>query len=650
MAIEMLSPPAAISPAAEANLLIDLLPTMAWTTDPDGRVDFVNRQCCAFTGLPRERLVGSGMAECLHPEDQKIRQQFQVQLAELRQFESEYRMRRFDGEYIRCLSRAVPVRDSAGQVVKWVGTTVDIENVRRTTDDLKLQDEHLQLALESADVGIWRLKLPSYELTADERTRRHLDLDRPVIPGYQPQDYIHPQDFERSSSQVPDANGRYVTEHRVRHRNGSYRWQAIHWRLFMEGEGDNATPALITGTSMDITPRKEAEQEREELGQRYRIALAAAELGTWGCDVEEGVMHLDERSRAHFNVGKATLTFEQCLARIHGADRERTIQEVRRQLRESPQKNRANIEFRVRHPDGEVRWLSAQLRLIVSADKGRSARLIGVTRDITENKQAVEKVRQVNAELERRVQQRTTELTAANEELESFAYTVSHDLRAPLRAIGGFCDALIEDFGKTLPQEAHGYLQHVIDGSRHLGDIVDGLLTLSRSTRDTLRRDAVDLSSVAENVLSELARVEPDRRVTWTIEPELRAYGDSRMIDGVMRNLLGNAWKYTANRTDAVIRIYGEQVEGRCVFYVEDNGAGFNMEHAAKLFQPFQRLHRQDEFSGLGIGLATVQRIIHRHGGEVYGEGVPGQGAIFRFSLPLANELVASSTEQERNQ
>jgi light-regulated signal transduction histidine kinase (bacteriophytochrome) len=288
--------------------------------------------------------------------------------------------------------------------------------------------------------------------------------------------------------------------------------------------------------------------------------------------------------------------------------------------------------------------------LIVSADKGRSARLIGVTRDITENKQAVEKVRQVNAELERRVQQRTTELTAANEELESFAYTVSHDLRAPLRAIGGFCDALIEDFGKTLPQEAHGYLQHVIDGSRHLGDIVDGLLTLSRSTRDTLRRDAVDLSSVAENVLSELARVEPDRRVTWTIEPELRAYGDSRMIDGVMRNLLGNAWKYTANRTDAVIRIYGEQVEGRCVFYVEDNGAGFNMEHAAKLFQPFQRLHRQDEFSGLGIGLATVQRIIHRHGGEVYGEGVPGQGAIFRFSLPLANELVASSTEQERNQ
>ena len=261
-------------------------------------------------------------------------------------FEFEFRVRRYDGEYIRCLARAVPVRDSTGRLVKWVGTTIDVEEMHRTTDELKLQEEHLQLALESADVGIWRLKLPSYELTVDERTRRHLDLDRNVIVGYQPQDHIHPQDFARSASQTPHGDGRYETEHRVRQRDGSYRWQAIHWRVYFEGEGENATPALITGTSMDVTPRKEAEAEREELGQRYRIALAAAELGTWSCDLEQRVMHLDDRARTHLNVDQPSVTFEQCLAGIHEPDRERTYQRVRQQLLES-HKSRATVEFRV---------------------------------------------------------------------------------------------------------------------------------------------------------------------------------------------------------------------------------------------------------------------------------------------------------------
>jgi signal transduction histidine kinase len=135
---------------------------------------------------------------------------------------------------------------------------------------------------------------------------------------------------------------------------------------------------------------------------------------------------------------------------------------------------------------------------------------------------------------------------------------------------------------------------------------------------------------------------EPDQRVTWVIEPALQACGDSRMLDAVMRNLLGNAWKYTAHRPDAVVRVYSDFVEGEQVFCVEDNGAGFNMEHAEKLFQPFQRLHRTDEFDGLGVGLATVQRVVHRHGGKVWGTGALGQGAIFRFSLPLPNDQIVT--------
>lgn len=646
--------PDELSPTKSADLLIDLLPTMAWTVAPDGAIEFVNQQCCTFTGLSREQLLGPGLAACIHPQDREPKQETITKLAAMRPFEHEVRVRRHDGEYARCLVRTVPVRDSAGHLIHWLGTTVDVEDIHRATDELKLQEEHLQLALSSADVGIWRLKLPEFELTVDERTRRHLDLDANVIVDYRPQDTIHPQDFERSASQEPDDSGRCITEHRVRQRDGTYRWQAIHWRRWYQGEGENkgedATAILVTGTSMDVTPRKEAEAEREEIGQRYRIALAAAELGTWSCDLETYMMHLDDRARVHLNVDQPTAPSAQCLDRIYEPDRQRTVDEVRRQLRDSAQKNKATVEFRIPQPDGEMRWISARLHInFAGDDRNQPVRVIGVTRDITESKHAEEQVQRLNADLERRVQQRTAELTAANQELESFAYAVSHDLRAPLRAMWGFCDALIEDHGKALPAEAHEYLQHVINGSRHLGEIIDGLLTLSRSTRGELRRDPVDLSRIAERVLREMARVEPERRVTWVIEPGLRACGDSRMIDVVMHNLLGNAWKYTANQTDAVIRVHGEHVDGAYMFCIEDNGAGFNMEHVAKLFQPFQRLHRQDEFTGLGIGLATVQRIVHRHGGNVYGTAVPGQGAIFRFSLPLPNELVARNTA-ERNQ
>jgi PAS domain S-box-containing protein len=647
------TPTVELSTADGANLLIDLLPTMAWTATADGKIDFVNQQCCAFSGLPREHLLATGMRDFIHPEDRDLRRKILSELPDLLTgpFEYEFRLRRHDGEYIRCLARAVPVRDSTGHVVKWVGTSTNIEEMRRATDDLRLQEEHLQLALDAADIGIWRLKLPSNELTVDERTRRHLDFDRHVIEHYNPEDVIHPQDFARSAIEVPDSNGRCATEHRVKQRDGTYRWQAIHWRLYLEREGENAAPALITGTSMDVTARKQAEAEKEELDQRYRIALAAAGLGTWSCNVAARVMHLDDRARLHFNVDEPILTLEQCLACVDEADREATVQRVRRQLGESGQKNRATVEFRVRNDNGEVRWISSQLQIKSAADDGtQPVRLIGVTRDITENKQAEEQVKRLNIDLERRVQQRTAELSAANEELESFAYSVSHDLRAPLRAMWGFSDALVEEYGQSLPAQAHEYLQHVIDGSRQLGEIIDGLLTLSRSTRGALRRDLIDVSSVAEKVMRELARVEPSRHVTWAIQPHLRAQGDSRMIDAVMRNLLGNAWKYTANRDDATVRVYGEHVAGQYVFCVEDNGAGFNMDHADKLFQPFQRLHRQDEFSGLGIGLATVQRIIHRHGGKVSGTGMPGEGAIFRFNLPTPDESVASNADREIKQ
>ena len=239
-------------------------------------------------------------------------------------------------------------------------------------------------------------------------------------------------------------------------------------------------------------------------------------------------------------------------------------------------------------------------------------------------------LRKANALLERR----TSELEAANRELDSFAYAVSHDLRAPLRALSGFSQALVEDHGDRLDGEARVYLGQIAKSSDHMGQLVEGLLTLSRSTRSGMRQSTVDVSALVERVRDELAQEQPQRRVTWEVEPGHSASGDPRLIELVVRNLLDNAWKYTGATAVAHIRFFANEDGDKRWLCIADNGAGFDMNHAGRLFKPFQRLHRQDEFPGIGIGLATVERILARHGGAIRAESAVGRGAVFAFFLP----------------
>ncbi len=286
------------------------------------------------------------------------------------------------------------------------------------------------------------------------------------------------------------------------------------------------------------------------------------------------------------------------------------------------------------HDDGSQVWL----RWVVSPwtdEAGAIAGIIITSEDISARKRVEREVSRLNTELERRVAERTAELTAANQELDAFAYAVSHDLRAPLRALGGFSKALEEDFGEQLTGDARLYFDQIILASHRMSELIDGLLVLSRSTRAELDRSRVDVSDLAGRIRADLQRSEPGRQVVWDIEPGLVAWGDPRMIELVMRNLLDNAWKYTANTPQPEIRVLGGQEGDRCRCTVADNGAGFDPAFADKLFRPFQRLHRQEEFPGIGIGLATVQRIIHRHGGTMQAEGAVGQGARFGFVLPM---------------
>jgi signal transduction histidine kinase len=239
---------------------------------------------------------------------------------------------------------------------------------------------------------------------------------------------------------------------------------------------------------------------------------------------------------------------------------------------------------------------------------------------------------QARAELEKRVELRTRELAASNRELEAFSYSVSHDLRAPLRAIDGFSKALMDHCGSSVDEKGRHYLQRVRAGTSRMSDLIDDMLELARISRKELTRESVDLTAMARRIASDLAGRDGGRRVRVEVDPGLRATADSRLLEIVLENLMGNAWKFSSRKDSALVRV--GRLEGQAgVFYVQDNGAGFDMAYADKLFGAFQRLHSGDEFEGTGIGLATVQRIVNRHGGRVWAEARPGEGATFYFTL-----------------
>jgi light-regulated signal transduction histidine kinase (bacteriophytochrome) len=245
---------------------------------------------------------------------------------------------------------------------------------------------------------------------------------------------------------------------------------------------------------------------------------------------------------------------------------------------------------------------------------------------------AIENAR-LNDELEQRVAQRTTELNNANRELEAFSYSVSHDLKAPLRAIHAYGRLLARDHEERLDSDGREILNKMIASAKQMAEKIDGLLILSRMMRDDLKREPIDLSQMASQVLELLQAGDSERVVTCDIAEGLVTKGDPAMLRNLLENLLGNAWKYSAKKQYARIQVGAENRSGETVFFVRDNGAGFNMRFANKLFVPFQRLHPPSEFQGHGIGLATVQRIVHRHKGRIWAEAEEGQGATFYFTL-----------------
>ncbi|MCM2358243.1 MAG: PAS domain S-box protein [Geobacteraceae bacterium] len=408
-----------------------------------------------------------------------------------------------------------------------------------------------------------------------------------------------------------------------RKKNGEFYWEYAAISPIKDIEGNITHFVAVTE---DITERKRAEEALRFSEARYRALYRDNPTMIVTLDAELAMLSVNPTCASQLGYAVDELEGQPVLKLFHEDDRTAVAEQLRTCLRNPNQVHR--WQFRKTRKDGGLLWVEELAQAVY--DLNGALNILVVCQDITARKRVEEEIETLNTTLAARA----FELETVNLELEAFNYTVSHDLRKPLTIINGYCQAIMELCGDKLDQQCKDYLRETYDGTLRMNQLIDTLLNFSRLAHCEIKPETVDLSAMAREITAALRVAEPQRRVTFAIAEEVTADGDPALLRVVLENLLGNAWKYTGKREEAVIEFGVTEIDGKPACFVRDNGAGFDMAYADKLFAPFQRLPGTDEFRGHGIGLATVERIIRHHGGKVWTEGEPGKGAIFRFTLP----------------
>jgi len=395
--------------------------------------------------------------------------------------------------------------------------------------------------------------------------------------------------------------------------------------------GRDEIAVLIEAFNEMLSQIQERDTALQQAHERLNLALKSSGVGTWSWDIDAGALTWDDYMAPLFGLepGAFSGKYEDFRKLLQPADRDclgRAVADA------DTVSGSYNTEFRIKHKDDSLHVISARGK-VHRDESGRPVRMTGVCWDITERQRAEEQIRELNQTLERRVADRTSELEAANKELEAFTYSVAHDLRAPLRHIQGFSAALTEDFGPRLEPGAIEHLTRIVESTRHMGCLIDDLLSLAHVGRQELRLQATGLNSIVKEVLRDVANETQGRNIEWRIADLPFVDCDPGLVKQVFYNLFANAAKYTRPRNPAIIEAAHTSLNGQSVIFVKDNGVGFNMKYASKLFGVFQRMHRREDFEGTGVGLATAQRIVHKHGGRIWAEAELDKGATFFFSL-----------------
>jgi len=542
------------------------------------------------------------------------------------------------------LASYFPVAGEGGSVEAIGLVAIDITGRRDAERDLEENRRFLERVLDVT---------PDLIHIFDIVAQRNVFSNREMVEilGYTPEEVVemgadvlprllYPDDapivaeHHRKAALLADGETREA-EYRMLHRDGAWRVLRSRDSVFRRGE-DGAVTQLI-GTAQDITEQRAAEEEvrrqRDFSATVQRVAGALIVV----FDPEGHIVAFNQACEAATGFTEAELLGAPLWDQVIPPEQLEGVRATFDRL--SAGQFPVDYENDWLTKDGGRRTIQWSNSAVLDGE-GVVEYIIGTGIDVTERKQAEEgrreaerELSEMNEDLERRVLERTLELEAANRELEAFSYSASHDLRAPLRALDGFSLALLEDYGEQLDDTGKDYLARVRAASQRMGQLIDDLLMLSRVTRREMVREKVDLSVLARDVLADLREAEPERAVDAAVADGLVANGDPALLRIVLQNLLANAWKFTSRKPKAHIEVGVDRRDGVAAYYVRDDGAGFDATYVDKLFTAFQRLHAADEFSGTGIGLATVKRIVRRHGGSVRAEGAVDSGATFYFTL-----------------
>jgi len=505
-----------------------------------------------------------------------------------------------------------------------IGATLDVTDKVDSLRRLREREELLARTSQLARVGGWEVDARTMEGQWSDEVARIHGLPAGTKPSVElGLSYYTPATrgvIEAAFAEALKCGTPYDLELEIVTAQGDSRWV----RTTGEAVYEDGELVRLVGTFQDITERRAAEAAVRESEQRYRELVEQTPDGIFLADSDGHYVDVNPAGAALLGYSPDEIRHVLFTDVLDVSEFPRLPMAIEEMASGATMRS----EWLFRRKDGSTFTGELVGRMLPDGN------LQGIMRDVTERKNAEEAIRNLNVTLENRVEQRTAEVTAANTELEAFAYAVSHDLRAPLRAMSGFSQALVEDCADGLSAQGRDYLEHIIAASRNMSDLIDALLTLSRATRGDMQREPVDVSGLASALLDERGAAQPERVVESKVEPGLAVFGDPRMIDSLMRNLIGNAWKYSRNEPVAHITVASADIDGQSWICVTDDGAGFDPAYSDQLFKPFRRLHRQDEFNGIGIGLATVQRIVARHGGDIRAEGGVGEGASFCFHLP----------------
>jgi PAS domain S-box-containing protein len=611
-----------------------------WVFDPEQEVMLTwSPEAHRIYGLAPAEFDGKleTLVALVHPDDVRwVSDAFTAALAGGAPYQAEHRIVRPVGT-LRWVRQAAAVqRDDTGTAKRVLGICQDITGRKRIEDEIRASAAYNRSLIEASLNPMVTIGPDGTITDLNAATEQATGYERAELLGTEFSRYFTEPDLARAGYEqvFRDGSARdYPLE--LRHRDGRTISVLYNAAVYRDPSG---RVLGVFAAARDITEAKRAQAALRESEGRLRALLDSAPVGIGEVSLSGELVRINSRFCQIIGYTAdelQSLTLQDVTHPgqdiTHPDDRDADLANGRRLV--SGEIDRYSLQKRYLRKGGGVVWVEVD-RIMVRDPDGNPLTTIGTVRDLTAQREAEDEIRALNAELEARVEQRTAALERANENLEAFSYSVSHDLRAPLRGLSGFSAALLEDYGDRLDETGRGYAGRIQAASERMATLIDDLLQLSQVSRAGMNLGPVDLSAEVAAFAAELQSGEPARRVRFVIQDGVRVTADRTLIRTVLQNLVGNAWKFTARRDDAIIEFATTTADeaGVCC-YVRDNGAGFEPAYTDKLFQPFQRLHTTGEFPGTGVGLASVQRIIERHGGRVWAEGAVESGATFYFIL-----------------